>query len=74
MLTFYLAAPEVENARRALNVCNGMRRTKKEDRFMGMAPFGYANLTRPDGTKYIGVKEPEAGVIHKKRFSNRSPE
>lgn len=30
MLAFYLAAPEVENTRRALNVFHGMRRAKKE--------------------------------------------
>ncbi len=29
MLAFYLAAPEVENDRRALNVFHGMRRAKK---------------------------------------------
>jgi site-specific DNA recombinase len=31
MLAFYVAAPEVENDRRALNVIVGMRRAKKED-------------------------------------------
>lgn len=30
MLAFYLAAPEVENDRRALNVFYGMRRAKKK--------------------------------------------
>ncbi len=34
MLAFYLAAPEVENDRRALNVLVGMRRAKKEGRKM----------------------------------------
>jgi DNA invertase Pin-like site-specific DNA recombinase len=33
MLAFYLAAPEVENDRRALNVFHGMRRAKKEGRW-----------------------------------------
>ncbi|MGO4773556.1 hypothetical protein ACEN2I_18010 [Flavobacterium sp. W22_SRS_FK3] len=32
MLAFYLAAPEVENDRRALNTFHGMRRAKKEAR------------------------------------------
>ena len=32
MLAFYLAAPEVENDRRALNTIAGMRRAKKEGR------------------------------------------
>ncbi|WP_057938866.1 recombinase family protein [Algoriphagus resistens] len=31
MLAFYLAAPEVENDRRALNTLQGMRREKKKD-------------------------------------------
>ncbi|WP_313511899.1 recombinase family protein [Sphingobacterium sp.] len=31
MLAFYLASPEVENDRRALNVFHGMRRAKKRD-------------------------------------------
>ncbi|WP_238381681.1 recombinase family protein [Mucilaginibacter pedocola] len=34
MLAFYLAAPEVENDRRALNTFYGMRRAKKEGRWM----------------------------------------
>ena len=43
MLAFYLAAPEVENDRRALNVFAGMRRAKKEGRWMSTAPKGYVN-------------------------------
>src|SRR5688572_11818880 len=43
MLAFYLAAPEVENDRRALNVFHGMRRAKKEGRWMATAPIGYIN-------------------------------
>ncbi|MEO6302468.1 MAG: recombinase family protein, partial [Bacteroidia bacterium] len=35
MLAFYLAAPEVENDRRALNVFAGMRRAKRDGRWMG---------------------------------------
>lgn len=37
MLVFYLAAPEVENDRRALNVIHGMRRARKEGRY-GFSP------------------------------------
>ena len=36
---FYLAAPEVENDRRALNVFNGMRRAKKEGRWMARSDW-----------------------------------
>lgn len=63
MLAIYLAAPEVENDRRALNTFYGMRRAKKEGRVMGIAPFGYVNRSKEDGKKYIGLKEPEASNI-----------
>ena len=53
MLAFYLAAPEVENDRRALNTFFGMRRAKKEGRWMATAPIGYKNKTSEDGRKYI---------------------
>jgi site-specific DNA recombinase len=53
MLAFYLAAPEVENDRRALNVTVGMRRAKKEGRWMASAPKGYSNITTEDGRKII---------------------
>ena len=63
MLAFYLATPEVENDRRALNVIHGMRRAKKEGRYMGHAPVGYANRTDESGRKLIEPIEPMAGVI-----------
>lgn len=63
MLAFYLAAPEVENDRRALNVFHGMRRAKKEGRVMGNAPYGYINRSKEDGRKYIAIKEPEASNL-----------
>ncbi len=63
MLAFYLAAPEVENDRRALNTFHGMRRARKEGRYMGMAPFGYANKTDEDGKKYIVVNTREAVIV-----------
>lgn len=63
MLAFYLAAPEVENDRRALNVLHGMRRAKKEGRVMGIAPIGYSNKISEDGKKYIAIKESEASIM-----------
>ncbi len=63
MLAFYLAAPEVENDRRALNVLLGMRKAKKEGRWMGIAPVGYANKITEDGKKYIAPVEPEASAM-----------
>lgn len=43
MLAIYLASPEVENDRRALNVSLGMRRATKEGRWIVKAPLGYSN-------------------------------
>ena len=63
MLAFYLAAPEVENDRRALNVIHGMRRARKEGRYMGLAPIGYTNKTDESGRKYIAPKQPQADIL-----------
>jgi site-specific DNA recombinase len=63
MLAFYLAAPEVENDRRALNVINGMRKAKKEGRYMGLAPIGYLNKTDESGRKYIAPNPSQAPII-----------
>ncbi len=64
MLAIYLSAPEVENDRRALNVFFGMRRAKKEGRFMGMAPVGYSNVTSEDGKrKFLVINETEAPIM-----------
>ena len=63
MLAFYLAAPEVENDRRALNVFHGMRRAKKEGRYMGTAPLGYINKINEAGKKYIAPREGEANIL-----------
>ena len=63
MLAFYLAAPEVENDRRALNTFYGMRRARKEGRYMGLAPAGYINRVSEAGMKYIAFDEPEASII-----------
>jgi site-specific DNA recombinase len=60
MLAIYLSAPEVENDRRALNVFHGMRRARKEGRWMGPAPIGYINKSKEDGRKYIAIHEAKA--------------
>jgi site-specific DNA recombinase len=62
MLAFYLAAPEVENDRRALNVIVGMRRAKKDGRWMATAPKGYKNI-RNEQNKPIIVPSPDAKYI-----------
>lgn len=53
MLAFYLSAPEVENDRRALNTLVGMRRARKEGRWISTAPKGYDNKTDENGKKTI---------------------
>lgn len=63
MLAFYLAVPEVENDRRSLNVSSGMRKAKKEGRWMGSAPIGYKNCITEQGNKYIKPIEPAAGLV-----------
>ncbi len=63
MLAFYLAAPEVENDRRALNVFFGMRRARKEGRYMGLAPYGYINKTDDGGRKFISPFDVEADIL-----------
>ena len=63
MLAFYLAAPEVENDRRALNTYHGMRRARKEGRYMGRAPLGYTNKITEGGRKQIVIKEPDGSIM-----------
>ena len=63
MLAIYLTTPEVENDRRSLNVFHGMRRARKEGRFMATAPVGYVNQILEGGIKRIFPREPQASLI-----------
>lgn len=63
MLAIYLAQPEVENDRRALNTFFGMRRARKEGRWMGPAVTGYINKINEKGQKYICPNEPDASIM-----------
>lgn len=63
MLAFYLAAPEVENDRRALNTFYGMRRARKEGRYLTTGPYGYINRTTDSGKKTIVPVEPQAALV-----------
>lgn len=45
------------------DVLHGMRRAKKEGRWMGGAPVGYTNRTKEDGRKYIAPKAPESVIM-----------
>lgn len=53
----------VENDRRSLNTFYGMRRAKKEGRYMGTAPLGYSNKITEDKKKYIGIHEVEGPIL-----------
>ena len=62
MLAIYLTAPEVDNDRRALNIFHGIRRGKREGRWLGACPRGYKN-TRNEFNKPIIA--PEGGEQEK---------
>jgi len=62
MLAIYLTAPEVDNDRRALNIFHGIRRGKREGRWLGACPRGYKN-TRNEFNK--PVIAPEGGEQEK---------
>jgi len=63
LLAVYIATSEIENDRRSLNVKYGIRKAKKEGRWMGHAPIGYTNKVSESGIKYIAIHEPEASII-----------
>lgn len=64
MKAFYLAAPQVENARRSLNTTNGMRKALKEGRYVSTAPYGFKN-TRDEHNRPIITHSAMAPVIKK---------
>lgn len=59
MLALYLSAPEVENDRRSMNTINGIRRAKKEGRWVCGSPKGYSNQ-RDEYNKPIIVPNDDA--------------
>lgn len=63
MLAIYLTAPEIENDRRALNTFYGLRRAKKEGRWVSQAPVGYCNRHDERGKKYIAINPPQAKIV-----------
>ncbi len=62
ILSIYLTAPEVENDRRAMNTAAGMRRAKKEGRWVAHAPIGY-KFNRDSTNKPIIVKDNRADLV-----------
>ena len=63
MLAIYLTAPEIENDRRALNTFYGLRRARKEGRWVAYAPVGYVNRHDETGKKYIAIDPPQAKIM-----------
>ena len=51
MLAIYLTTPEVDNDRRALNIFHGIRKAKKEGRWLGGCP----KVTKTNGMNSIGL-------------------
>jgi site-specific DNA recombinase len=62
MKAIYLAAPQVENARRSLNTINGMRRAAKEGRWISTPPMGY-KMIRDENNKPILALNEKAPLI-----------
>jgi len=63
MLAIYLTAPEIENDRRALNTFYGLRRARKEGRWVSHAPVGYINRHDATGKKYIAIDPEQAEIM-----------
>jgi site-specific DNA recombinase len=63
MLAIYLTAPEIENDRRALNTFYGLRRARKEGRWVSHAPLGYINRHDATGKKFIAIDPPQAKIM-----------
>ena len=62
LLAIYLTTPEVDNDRRALNIFHGIRRGKKEGRWLGGCPVGYKNRRNEFNRPIIS---PEGGDIER---------
>ncbi|HSH66401.1 MAG TPA: recombinase family protein, partial [Bacteroidia bacterium] len=69
MLAVYLAAPEVDNDRRALNIFHGIRRGKKEGRWLGACLRGYINTRDANNRPIIAPERGEQEELVKRAFS-----
>ena len=69
MLSIYLAAPEVDNDRRAMNIFNGIRRGKKEGRWLGSCPRGYKNTRDHNNRPVISPEGGKNEALVKKAFT-----
>ena len=69
MLAIYLAAPEVDNDRRALNIFHGIRRGKKEGRWLGACLKGYINTRDENNRPIIAPEGGKKQELIKRAFS-----
>ena len=69
MLAIYLAAPEVDNDRRALNIFHGIRRGKKEGRWLGACLRGYINTRDANNRPIIAPEGGKKEELVKRAFS-----
>ncbi len=69
MLAIYLAAPEVDNDRRALNIFHGIRRGKKEGRWLGACLKGYKNIRDENNRPIIAPEGGAKEALVKRAFS-----
>jgi site-specific DNA recombinase len=69
MLAVYLAAPEVDNDRRALNIFHGIRRGKKDGRWLGACLRGYINTRDENNRPIIAPEGGKQEELVKRAFS-----
>ena len=72
MLAIYLTTPEVDNDRRALNIFHGIRRGKKEGRWLGGCPIGYKNKRNEFNRPIIAPEGGETERLVKQAFKEFS--
>lgn len=63
LLAIYIASPMVDNLRRASNTINGIRKSNKEGRYCGLAPFGYLNTRDERNLPRLNVDALKSQII-----------
>jgi site-specific DNA recombinase len=74
MLAIYLAAPEVDNDRRALNVFHGIRRGKKEGRWLGGRLRGYKSVRNENNRPMLVLEGGLQEELVRKSFTEYASE
>lgn len=68
MLAIFLATPQIENERRAINITAGIRRAYTEGRYCSPAPFGY-RYSRDEYNRPILVPHGHKAVLIQEAFT-----